>query len=189
MKRHREVEARWLDLDKGSVLKKLGDIGAASVGDFFFREWIFARPDWGKTFRRIRVRTDGKTTWLTYKANPTWAVDSTEEVEVTVSSAEDAVQLLQAADIPLVRFQEKKRKTFTHKGISFDVDEWPKIPMVLEIEAESEEKVKEGARLLGLLWSDAVFEDHAVVHQKYYGIDLFSIAEYRFDDSSRKGKM
>ena len=168
-----------------AVLKKLDDVGAKPVGDFFFREWIFARPDWGKTFRRVRVRTDGKTTWLTYKANPTWAVDSTEEVEVTVSSAENTVQLLQAADVPLVRYQEKKRRTFTYAGITFDIDEWPKIPMVLEIEAESEEKVREGARLIGLLWSDAVFEDQAVVHQKYYGVDLFSIGEYRFDAASR----
>ena len=124
---HKEVEARWLDLDQKELLKKLSEVGAKQIGDFFFREWIFAHPEWMKQFRRVRVRTDGKTHWLTYKANPTWGVDSTEEVEVNISSAEDAVKFLTAIGLPLVRFQEKKRKTFTHGDTTFDIDEWPKI--------------------------------------------------------------
>lgn len=180
MNSHTEVEARWINLEREAVVRKLQDAGAKLVGDYFFREWIFAKPEWAKSFRRIRVRTDGVKTWLTYKANATWAIDSTEEVEVEVSSAEDAVKLLEKADLPLVRYQEKKRMTFSLDGITFDLDEWPKIPFVLEIEADSEERVKEGARRAGLSWDDAIFEDQAVMHKKYFGIDLYNISDYRF---------
>ena len=177
---HTEVEARWIKLDREELLRKLNAIGAKQTGDYFFREWIFAKGGWVKDFRRIRVRTDGKTTWLTYKANPTWAIDSTKEIEVNVSSAEDTVHLLEAADVPLVRCQEKKRLTFELDGITFDLDEWPKIETVLEIEAESEANVKRGAELLWLSWGDAIFEDQAVMHKKYFGIDLSTISDYRF---------
>jgi len=177
----KEIEARWINLDAGEMVKRLKKAGAKKIGDFFFREWIFAHDDWAKDNRRIRVRTDGKTTWLTYKSNPTWAVDSTEEVEATVSSAEDTVRLLRAAGIPQKRVQEKKRQAYALGDITFDIDLWPKIPMVFEIEGPSEEKVKEGAHLVGLEWKDAIFVDQAWVHKNYYGIDIFKIEDYRFE--------
>lgn len=177
----KEIEARWINQNPEEVLKKLKAAGAAEIGDCFFKEWIFQYPEWRTQERRIRVRTDGTTHWLTYKANKTWEVDSTEEVEFTISSAEKAVHFLKAIEIPCARYQEKKRKSFSYNKIIFDLDFWPKIPMVLEIEAPSKEKVEEGAKLLGLKWDEAIFEDQRVVHQKYYGIDLFQIADYRFE--------
>lgn len=119
-------------------------------------------------------------TWLTYKANATWAVDSTHEVEVTTSSAEDTIALLKAMDVPLIRTMEHKRQAFKLGDISFDLDRWPLIPMVLEIEAPAEAGVRKGAELLGLEWGDAIFEDQLVVHKKYFNVDLFKITDYRF---------
>ena len=179
-KEFKEIEARWINLDTDGMIKRLRKIGAKKTGDFFFREWIFSHDDWIKDNRRIRVRTDGVTTWLTYKSNATWAIDSTEEVEVIVSSPEDMVRLLKATSIPQRRVQEKKRQTFTLGDITFDVDLWPKIPMVFEIEGPSEKKVKEGAKKLGLDWKDAIFIDQARIHKNYYDIDIFKITDYRF---------
>lgn len=181
VKESKEIEARWINLDANEMIRRLEKIGAKKTGDFFFREWIFAYDDWAKDNRRVRVRTDGKTTWLTYKSNATWAVDSTEEVEVTVSSAEEMVKFLLATGIHQKRVQEKKRQTFSLDDITFDIDFWPKIPMVFEIEGPSEERVKEGAKLVGLDWKDAIFVDQAWVHKNYYDIDLFKVTDYRFD--------
>jgi len=175
-----EIEARWINLDKESIIARLDKLGAKKTGDYFFKEWIFAYPEWTTQFRRVRIRTDGTKTWLTYKANATWAVDSTEEVEFEVPSAEDAVTFMHAIGMPLSRAQEKKRASYELDGITFDLDTWPKIPMVLEIEADTEASVREGARLLGLEWKDAIFEDQLVVHRKHYGIDLHQIKEYKF---------
>ncbi len=54
--------------------------------------------------------------------------------------------------------------------------------MVLEIESTSEEKVREGVKFLDLNWDDAIFEDQKVVHQKYYGVNLDEVTDYRFDN-------
>lgn len=180
MSRPVEVEARWISLDPQTLERKLTEVGATKVGDFFYREWIFLREGWGDVHRRIRVRTDGTQTWLTYKANATWEIDSTEEVEVTVSSADDVVALLQAADIPLARYQEKKRTRYVLDDLVFELDYWPRIPMVFEIEAPSGQRIQEAAALLGLDWGAVLFEDQKLVHEKFYGIDLNTIDDYRF---------
>src|SRR4051812_2556492 len=106
MKNAIEIEARWVNLDPKVIEKKLIELGAKKEGSYFFQEWVFAHPEWRNGNRRVRIRDDGHTTWLTYKANATWAVDSTEEVEVTVSSAKDAAALIGKIGIPLLRHQE-----------------------------------------------------------------------------------
>jgi len=181
-----EIEARFINLTKEEIEKKLQKLGAEKKFEALFQEWLFfhkGNPDWDNNHRRIRVRTDGTNTWLTYKANATWAVDSTEEVELQVASpAEDAVKLMKATDIPLERYQEKKRISYTLGNITFDLDFWPKIPMVLEIEAPTQEEVKRGAELLGLQWKDAIFVDQKVLHEQYYNIDLNLLSEYKFPE-------
>lgn len=179
-KKHREIEARWINLSPPDILKRLKEIGAQKIGDFFLKEWILQTPEWREAHRRVRVRTDGKTHHLTYKANASWAVDSTEEVDMVVSSADDAIQFINSIGIPLARYQEKKRQTFVLDNIVFDADTWPKVPFVLEIEAKSKKDVRRGAKLLGLSWKDAVFEDQFVMHKKYFGIDLGKTRSYRF---------
>ncbi len=179
-KENKEIEVRFINLSRDDIEKKLLRIGAERTGEFFFREWIFAQPEWEKDHRRLRVRTDGRTTWLTYKANPTWEVDSTEERETTVGSAEEISNIIKAIGVPCVRYQEKKRIRYVLNDIVFELDFWPQIPMVFEIEASSVEKVKEGARLLGLDYGDAIFVDQKVLHKEYYGIDLDSVQSYKF---------
>jgi adenylate cyclase class 2 len=179
-----EIEARFINLSREAVERKLKELGAKKIFEDMFQEWLFffkGDPDWDDNHRRVRVRTDGKTTWLTYKANLSWAVDSTEEVELTVSSAKDAIKLVEALGIPRQRYQEKKRIQWRLEDITFDLDFWPQIPMVLEIEAPTKEHVKKGSKLLGLRWEDAVFVDQKVLHKQYYGIDLNEIAEYVFE--------
>lgn len=178
-----EIETRFINLERIDIEKKLVELGAEKKFESLFREWLFFykdNPDWDDKHRRVRVRTDGITTWLTYKANATWAVDSTEEVELVVSSAEDAVKFMEALNIPKQRYQEKKRIEYTLEDIIFDLDFWPKIPMVLEIEAQTEVKVRRGVELLGLQWKDAIFVDQKVLHQQYYGIDMNDMKEYTF---------
>lgn len=176
-----EIEARFINLSRGEIEKKLKELDAKKQFEAMFEEWLFFYPEWEKDHRRVRVRTDGKKAWLTYKANRTWEVDSTEEIEITVSSAEDAVKFIEAVGVPLRRYQQKRRIRYALDSINFDLDFWPKIPMVVEIEAASEEDVRRGAELLGLKWEDAIFVDQCTLHKKYYGINLLEMKEYVFD--------
>ncbi|MEX2008543.1 MAG: CYTH domain-containing protein [Candidatus Spechtbacterales bacterium] len=177
-----EIEARFINLDQKEVEEKLVRAGAKKVSDKFFKEKLFYHntDTWIARNRRIRVRDDGATVRLTYKENEVDTVDGTTEIEFEVSSAEAAAEFILALDIPLRRYQEKKRITYKLDDITFDLDFWPKIPMVLEIEAPSEEAVRKGADLLGLDWNDAIFVDQSVLHKKYYGIDLRNTERYVF---------
>ena len=176
-----EIEARWLNLNPDEMRRRLDQVGAKKTGSYFFKEWIFTKPEWKPLNKRIRVRTDGTKAWVTIKTNETFTIDSTHEVELEVQSAEKAVEFIQATGLPQVRHQEKKRETYELGDAVVDLDFWPKIPMVLEIEAPSEEKVRAAAAAIGLEWKDAVFVDQAYVHRDYYGVDLFNVTDYRFE--------
>jgi len=180
-----EVEARFINLSRGEIEKKLEELGATKQFEAIFEEWLFFYPEWEKDHRRIRVRTDGEKAWLAYKANPTWEVDSTEEVEITISSAEDAVKFIEAVGVPLRRHQQKRRIQYALDDIIFDLDFWPKIPMVVEIEAPDEAGVRKGAELLGLKWEDAIFVDQFTLHKEYYDIDLLQMKEYIFESGTQ----
>lgn len=175
-----EVEARWINVDQKTIEVALAKAGATKQAEYFFREWILEKDEWRSDHRRVRVRTDGTTHWLTYKANKTWAVDSTEEVECTVSSPEAALKFVQAVDVPLTRYQEKKMWRYKLNDALIEFSFWPKIPMVVEIEAPGEAAVRQTAELLGLAWDKAIFEDQKVVHSKYFGVDLDKETDYRF---------
>jgi adenylate cyclase class 2 len=176
-----EIEARFIGLDRQKIEAKLEKLGAIKEFDSFFKEWIFAYPEWAANNQRIRIRDDGKNVWLTYKADPSWGIDSTEEIEVTTSSSEETAKILNRIGTPLRRYQEKKRIQYSFNGAVIDLDFWPKIPMVLEIEGPSEKIVVETAAALGIDWKDAIFVDQKYVHKDYYGVDLDLITEYRFE--------
>ena len=175
-----EIEARWINLDQKDIERKLVELGAKKDFERFFKEWIFAYPEWRSHHGRIRVRDDGANVWLTYKSNPTWAVDSTEEIEIKSSSSADTAKILVKIGVPMVRYQEKKRIQYLLGDAIIELDFWPKIPMVLEIEAPSKELVMETADSLGLVWEDAIFVDQKVLHKDYYDIDLDQMTEYTF---------
>jgi adenylate cyclase class 2 len=175
-----EIEARWINVDQKAIEQKLAGLGARRVSDSFFKEWIFAYEDWRPQNKRIRIRDDGKNVWLTYKANPTWEVDSTEEIEISSSSSADTAKILEKIGVPLLRHQEKKRIQYELGAATVDLDFWPKIPMVLEIEAPTKELVIETAKTLGLKWGDAIFVDQKVLHKQYFDIDLDLVREYKF---------
>ena len=66
--------------------------------------------------------------------------------------------------------QESKREVWELDGVEIMLDEWPWVPTYIEIEAGTEEKVKDVASKLGLNWSDAVFGAVTPVYATHYGI-------------------
>jgi adenylate cyclase class 2 len=90
------------------------------------------------------------------------------------------VAILEKIGIPRLRYQEKKRIQYKLGDAAIELDFWPKIPMVLEIEAPTKERVIAVAESLGLQWSEAIFVDQKVLHKQYYNVDLDPITEYKF---------
>ena len=99
-----------------------------------------------------------------------------EEDEVEVGEFELMAKIL--AKLKVERYyQENKRWLFVKDDIEFCIDFWPKIPPLLEIEADSEEKVKQGVAFIGL--KDIGNVSVKDIYSRY-GIDLHKMRELRF---------
>jgi len=173
-----EIEGKVLDIDKADIKKKLQKLGANKVSDYFFKRYVFdvipaAQDKW------IRLRTDGIKTTLTVKCITDDSITGTEEWEMEVSSFEMALIMLKQIGIESRGYQENKRELYELDGVEIAIDEWPKIPPYIEIEASSEEKVHKTLELLGIDRKSLTGKNTEKIYD-IYGIDLSSITDLRF---------
>lgn len=198
--KNREIEAKFLEIDKERLITKLKSLKAEDLGEDFLREMIFydAAGKWvgeGKTFVRIRERTpsspsplsspvqgeEKKRIRLTYKNLEAAKAMGTEEIEFSVSDAEKAKLFLERVGLVLHRFQEKRRHTFKLGEVAVDIDTWPKVPTYVELEGPSEEAIRKAAEKLGYDWSKAVFANSRMVLEKYYNVPIGKLTYFTFD--------
>lgn len=95
------------------------------------------------------------------------------ETETNVSDPEKTEDILLAIGFEKVRTVSKRRRSFVLEGSEgkIEIDEYPGIPPLLEIEAESPEAVERVAKTLGFAPSDLV-ADSVKDLEKRYGIQL-----------------
>jgi adenylate cyclase class 2 len=177
-----EREVRFLDIDKESFVKKLQSLGAIDLGDDVLEEIIFYDKDntWPKQNRLVKLRGKGKNITLTYKHRKSTAIDGTEEIEVTIDNIRKAALLLERAGLSPFRQQEKKRHSFKLNDIRIDIDTWPGVPTYAEIEAPTNERLKEASQQLGFDWSKANSDDVRDVLLKKYDVPLANLRVFTF---------
>lgn len=181
---NREIEAKFLDVDKEGLIAKLKSLGAEDLGEDFLREIIFYDKDlkWQKEKKRImRLRKTSKGTFLTFKHDEDGSVAGMKELEITVSDMAKAKMILEEIGLVAYREQEKQRHKFKFGEVIVDIDQWPKIPAYVEIEGPSEEAIKAAAEKLGFEWGKAVFGISGVVIEKYYGIPVYQLRKFKFE--------
>ena len=95
------------------------------------------------------------------------------ETETNVSDPEKTEDILLAIGFEKIRTVSKRRRSFVLEGSEgkIEIDEYPGIPPLLEIEAESPEAVERVAKTLGFAPSDLV-ADSVKDLEKRYGIQL-----------------
>jgi len=179
---NKEIEARFLDIDKPALVEKLVRLGAVDKGDKLLTEVIFYDADgaWHAERRFVRLRTVDDDTTLTYKSNKEQTIDSAREIEFTVPDADLAEQFLENIGLVAARHQEKSRHTFELNGVTIDIDTWPRVPTYVELEGSSEESIKAAAGLLGFAWEDAVFDDARAVIESRYDIPVGTMRWFTF---------
>lgn len=180
---NKEIEARFLDIDKQKLVEKLKALGARDKSDVMLTEVIFYDADntWPDEGRFVRVRSSNSGTILTYKHNKEQTIDSAREIEFAVPEATLAEQFLENIGLVAARHQEKYRHTFEFNDVTIDIDTWPRIPTYAELEGSSEERIKTVAQLLGFAWEDAVFDDVRAVIQNRYNIPVGTMRWFTFD--------
>lgn len=180
---NKEIEARFLNINVEELKKKLISLGAKDEGEDFLTQIIFEEPKRKQLQgddRFIRLRKTNKGILLSYKHLKGVSIDGNEEIEMYISDIDKGTLILQRLGFEPVRFEEKKRHTYILDGATIDFDTWPKVPTYIEIEGESEQKIKEVALKLGLDWKNVTFENAGKI-LTYYGINTRELKYITFD--------
>ena len=177
-----EIETRFLNIDKKSLILKLRSLGAKDNGENKLEDIIFYDKDlkWLSENKLVKLRKLGDITKLILKQNKEQEVDSAKEIEFSVSSLSEAKSFLEALGLVVSRVVEKYRHSFVLDRVTVDIDTWPKIPVYVELEGDSVEDLKSVANKLGLKWEDRFDGDPRFVYKKY-GFDFDKIKTVTFD--------
>lgn len=179
----KEIECRFLEIDKNSLVNKLKALGAKDCGEVMMEETIIYDPEfkWRDEQRFLRLRKQGDKIKLTYKEHQQHTVDGTYEIELTIDDYKKAELLFEKIGLVAYRHQQKYRHTFVLDGVIFDIDTWPKIPSYVEIEGESEESLKKAAEAVGYDWKNADFHNARWVIENKYNIPIGTLKWFTFD--------
>ena len=194
MEKREEIEAVYLDINKEEIEKELRAIGAEKTGDIFYRHSSYDYPDLrlDKDNSWIRLRDEGDKIILAFKKrlgvtsqDGSTNDDGMEEIEIEVSSYEETAHFLKKIGMVEKHEAEKKRSRWQKREIIFDIDTWPSIPTLLEIEGPSWEEVDSAARLLNL---DPENKKVCSVNQIYkiYGLDVDDYLKISFGGLIKK---
>ncbi|WP_405505340.1 class IV adenylate cyclase [Streptomyces purpurascens] len=175
-----EFEAKTLDIDPAKIERLITEAGGTcTTTTRLMRRYVYdtipAVPG-----RWVRLRDTGGDVTLCVKQIVTDAVDGTHETEVTVDDFEEAAALLQLTGLTPRSYQENRRTSYALGAVRLEVDEWPRIPPYLEIEADDEAQVWAAAAALGIDHDQLTSINTTKVYG-LYGIDLDSIADLRFE--------
>jgi adenylate cyclase class IV len=177
-----EFEAKFYPVEKVEYRKKLSSVGAVLV--IPERKMIRAVAD-GRVNPilekngYIRVRNEGNLIRLSLKktADVGGKLSDQKEIDVKVSDFDKTVKIIEATGVKFNRLQETLREEWAFNGIQITIDTWPGLDTYSEIEAESEEKVKEMADMLGFDWNKKIITAAAELYVKVYGISIDEVLE------------
>lgn len=180
---NREIEARFLEVNKKELVEKLISLGALDGGEKMLSEIIFSDTEksWVDAGKRVRLRSINGKTELAYKQTDQQGINGAIEIEFDVSNAEKAELFLERIGLKAIRHQEKRRHTLTLDDTTIDIDTWPKVPTYVEIEGASEDDIRKVAEKAGFDWSNVIFDDAREIIQKHYGIPYDSLRWFTFD--------
>jgi adenylate cyclase class 2 len=168
-----EFEVKFLETDPVQIRAKLKQLGATMVAsERVLRRRNFESDEILKKNAWVRVRDEGDRVTMTYKQTNDLTVSGTQEVNLEVDSFDAARDFLKEVGLKERAYQETKRESWILDSVHLDIDTWPWLQPVLEIEGENEHSLQRVATQLGLTWQDHMASDITLVYQKYYEFNL-----------------
>lgn len=166
----REVEVKFLEIDKNKIEEKILLLGGRKISNEKITDIFFDFPDrrLKKKQELIRIRLSSKPC-ITYKSkkDENSEFKSREELETEISDSECAIAIFEKLGFVRIRHIEKMRKSFFLGEAKIEIDEYPDIPALIEIEGESEDIVKNAIIKLGLDITKACGLNNYDVLKKY----------------------
>ena len=177
-KDYTEFEAKFYPVNKEEYRKKLTSIGAKLI--IPERKMIRvvadkrANPMLAKSgYIRIRDEGNGVVRFsLKITAEKGGVLSDQKEIDVEVSDFDKTKKIIEATGVIFNRKQETLREEWEYKDAQITIDSWPGLNVYSEIEANSEEKVKEISDELGFDWEKKIITPAAEVYEKVYGINI-----------------
>lgn len=175
-----EYEARILEIEKQEFIKKIKDLGAIKVADYYQRRYIY---DFNPAIKGkwIRLRDTGRETTLTIKEITKDTIDGTKELEIKVSDFDTTDSILEELGYSHRLYQENKRTRYMLNSVEIDIDSWPMIPTYVELEGDSEENILKLIKELGYSEEDIITYGVSKIYA-HYGLDIDSYKELKFEN-------
>jgi len=186
-----EIEVKFLDVDTNDIRERLKTAGATLEHPMrLMKRALIEEVHHAKENSFIRIRDEGDKVTLTFKrrmlADEVSTIDSTKEIETTVGDFDKTVMIFAEAGWQYITMQESRRETWQLDDAEVVIDEWPWIRPYIEIEAASEEIVKNVASKLGFDWKDAKFGSVDIIYQRDFPNmsvrGIIDVKDARFSD-------
>jgi adenylate cyclase class 2 len=142
---NREIEVKFLEIDKSALIDKLKSLNAEDLGEELITEQIFhdAKGEWYVQRKFGRIRTTGKGITFTFKHVEERTATGTVEIEFPITEPKKMKEFLEALGLVMDREQEKRRHKFMLEEVVVDIDTWPRVPTYMELEGPSEQAIKD----------------------------------------------
>jgi len=177
-----EFEALYPNVDETKLRQQLLDLGGVcSVPRRLMRRQVLYPPkDPNRTlpFLWVRVRDEGDKITASVKGHDgSDSITAQTEVSIKVDSYQKAIDFALALGCTKKTYQENYRETWILDGAEIVIDEWPYLEPYVEIEAESEEKVKQVSEQLGFDYQQAIFTNVVELYHRKYGLEHKAITK------------
>jgi len=169
-----EYEATFADIDRDKMRSKLKELGATLVKeDFLQKRYNFDSPKCCTLDNAwVRVRDEDEKVTMALKSIPGGNnIENQKEIELIVSSIEDARDFLSNLGLKENSYQESRREKWDLDGVEVAIDEWPWLEPFIEIEGVSEQAVRRVSDFLEFDWSDAIFDSVDEQYKRKYSVE------------------
>ncbi len=169
-----EFEAKFYPINKDEIREGLENIGAKLIHPetlmplVQFTNWTNGFTD----IHYLRVRDEfGKIKFAAKRhARKDGGIDDQKELQVEVSDFQTVVDILESAGLKGDYYQEKYREVWGLDGAEIVIDTCPELKPYIEIEAGSEQAVRDVASKLGFSWTDAIFTSTLEIYMKEHNM-------------------
>jgi adenylate cyclase, class 2 len=167
-----EYEATFININKAEVRKTLREKKGELVrSEFLQKRIVFNLPKERKIEGGwIRVRDEEDKITMSLKVINGNKIEDQKEICLRVDSLKKAEEFLIFLGCEKKAYQENKRELWKIDDVEVAIDEWPFLEPFIEIEGDSEEKVKKASEKLGFLYKDALFCSTDFLYSKKYNI-------------------
>ena len=138
----KEIEIKILEINKEEVIKKLIALGAKKIASEKQKSYFFDFPDCRikNDKSSLRLRSFGDRNFVTFKkAVSSDGAKIEDETEIDVSSISETENLFLSLGLERKDSIGCIRTKYKIANVLFEIDEYPKVPCFMEIEAPSKE--------------------------------------------------